>query len=99
MPVVLLGILFILSLIFSRSCDIDIFISILQIQNQRLKKGKKKLPQSSSAGNLDLNLKSLSHSFWIFINYLVRILVFENPDWEEFDVGNTIRALKKKSYF
>ena len=41
MPVVVLGILFILLLIFPRSCDIDIFISILQIQNQRLKKGKK----------------------------------------------------------
>lgn len=25
--------------------------------------------------------------------------MFENPDWEEFDVGNTIRALKEKSYF
>lgn len=36
MPVMVLGILFILSLIFPRAWDKDIFIPILQIQNKRL---------------------------------------------------------------
>ena len=58
-----LGILFILSLIFPRFCDKDIF-------NPHSADSKQKTHRlSSSASNVDLNLKSLSHKFWIFINY------------------------------
>lgn len=67
MPVVVLGNMLILSL--PRSWDMDLSIPILQIQNLSSVRGN--LPEPVSPANLDLNLKSLSHSFWIFINYCV----------------------------